>query len=168
MLRDLQLRNFRCFESIAVEFSPGFNFIVGANGQGKTTLLEAACVLAALAIAAHTRVSRPRCASGSGRSSSPATRTNISCSSITARFGARWPSTASSNAIRRNICASSGWFRSPITTSNLIRGPAETAAALSRLCRKPGGGALSTGLACLRARAPLAQCASEIAAAATA
>ena len=45
MLRDLQLRGFRCFESIAAEFSPGFNFIVGANGQGKTTLLEAACVL---------------------------------------------------------------------------------------------------------------------------
>jgi DNA replication and repair protein RecF len=45
MLRDLQLRNFRCFEAIAVEFSTGFNFIVGANGQGKTTLLEAACVL---------------------------------------------------------------------------------------------------------------------------
>ena len=45
MLRDLQLRNFRCFESTAVEFQDGFNFIVGANGQGKTTLLEAACVL---------------------------------------------------------------------------------------------------------------------------
>jgi DNA replication and repair protein RecF len=45
MLRNLQLRSFRCFESIAAEFSPGFNFIVGANGQGKTTLLEAACVL---------------------------------------------------------------------------------------------------------------------------
>lgn len=45
MLRDLQLRNFRCFASIAAEFSAGFNFIVGANGQGKTTLLEAACVL---------------------------------------------------------------------------------------------------------------------------
>jgi len=45
MLRTLQLRNFRCFESFAVEFSPGFNFIVGANGRGKTTLLEAACVL---------------------------------------------------------------------------------------------------------------------------
>ena len=45
MLRDLQLRNFRCFEGIAVEFSPGFNFIVGANGQGKTSILEAACVL---------------------------------------------------------------------------------------------------------------------------
>ncbi|MEO8439459.1 MAG: DNA replication and repair protein RecF [Spartobacteria bacterium] len=45
MLRDLQLRNFRCFESIAVEFESGFNFIVGPNGLGKTSLLEAACVL---------------------------------------------------------------------------------------------------------------------------
>ena len=33
MLRDLQLRSFRCFESVATEFSPGFNFIVGPNGQ---------------------------------------------------------------------------------------------------------------------------------------
>ncbi len=45
MLRTLQLRNFRCFEAFSVEFSPGFNFIVGPNGRGKTTLLEAACVL---------------------------------------------------------------------------------------------------------------------------
>ncbi|HEY2711232.1 MAG TPA: DNA replication and repair protein RecF [Chthoniobacterales bacterium] len=45
MLRTLQLRSFRCFESFAVEFSPGFNFIVAPNGRGKTTLLEAACVL---------------------------------------------------------------------------------------------------------------------------
>jgi len=45
MLRDLQLRNFRCFESIGVEFEKGFNFIVGANGRGKTTILEATCVL---------------------------------------------------------------------------------------------------------------------------
>jgi DNA replication and repair protein RecF len=45
MLRDLQLRNFRCFESIAVAFESGFNFIVGPNGRGKTTILEAACVL---------------------------------------------------------------------------------------------------------------------------
>ncbi len=45
MLHDLQLRHFRCFEAFAAEFSAGFNFIVGANGQGKTTLLEAACVL---------------------------------------------------------------------------------------------------------------------------
>lgn len=45
MLADLQLRNFRCFESLAVEFAPGFNFFVGRNGQGKTSILEAACVL---------------------------------------------------------------------------------------------------------------------------
>ena len=45
MLRDLQLRHFRCFDSFAQEFGPGFNYIVGPNGRGKTTLLEGACVL---------------------------------------------------------------------------------------------------------------------------
>lgn len=45
MLVDLQVRNFRCFESLGIEFSPGFNFFVGQNGQGKTSILEAACVL---------------------------------------------------------------------------------------------------------------------------
>src|SRR3954463_11536998 len=45
MLAELQLRNFRCFESLAVEFGPGFNFFIGRNGQGKTSILEAACVL---------------------------------------------------------------------------------------------------------------------------
>lgn len=45
MLADLQLRNFRCFESLGIEFSPGFNFLIGRNGQGKTSILEAACVL---------------------------------------------------------------------------------------------------------------------------
>jgi len=45
MLADLQLRNFRCFESLGLEFSPGFNFLIARNGQGKTSILEAACVL---------------------------------------------------------------------------------------------------------------------------
>jgi DNA replication and repair protein RecF len=45
MLADLQLRKFRCFESLGIEFSPGFNFLIGRNGQGKTSILEAACVL---------------------------------------------------------------------------------------------------------------------------
>src|SRR3954470_7265380 len=45
MLSDLQLRNFRCFESLRVEFGPGFNFFLGRNGEGKTSILEAACVL---------------------------------------------------------------------------------------------------------------------------
>lgn len=39
------MRNFRCFESLALQVEPGFNFFVGENGQGKTSILEAACVL---------------------------------------------------------------------------------------------------------------------------
>jgi DNA replication and repair protein RecF len=45
MLADLQLRNFRCFKLLGLEFSPGFNFFIARNGQGKTSILEAACVL---------------------------------------------------------------------------------------------------------------------------
>ena len=45
MLTQLKLRQFRCFESLRVDFAPGFNFFVGQNGQGKTSILEAACVL---------------------------------------------------------------------------------------------------------------------------
>ncbi len=45
MLNDLRLRDFRCFESATVELGSGFNFFLGANGEGKTTILEAACVL---------------------------------------------------------------------------------------------------------------------------
>ncbi|HEV2805619.1 MAG TPA: DNA replication and repair protein RecF [Chthoniobacterales bacterium] len=45
MLVELQLRQFRCFESLRVDLAPGFNFFLGRNGQGKTSILEAACVL---------------------------------------------------------------------------------------------------------------------------
>lgn len=45
MLSELQLRDFRCFEKLRVDISGGFNFFVGPNGQGKTSILEAACVL---------------------------------------------------------------------------------------------------------------------------
>jgi DNA replication and repair protein RecF len=45
MLGELQLQNFRCFEALATNFCSGFNFIIGANGEGKTSILEAACVL---------------------------------------------------------------------------------------------------------------------------
>ncbi len=45
MLTELQLRNFRCFDALALHFEAGFNFFIGANGEGKTSLLEAACVL---------------------------------------------------------------------------------------------------------------------------
>ena len=45
MLTTLKLRDFRCFAALECEFAPGANVIVGANAQGKTSILEAACVL---------------------------------------------------------------------------------------------------------------------------
>jgi DNA replication and repair protein RecF len=45
MLTNLQLRNFRCFEGVSIDIGPAFNLFLGANGEGKTTILEAACIL---------------------------------------------------------------------------------------------------------------------------
>jgi len=45
LLSQLTLRRFRCFESLRYEPGPSLNFIVGPNAQGKTSILEAACVL---------------------------------------------------------------------------------------------------------------------------
>ena len=44
-LTSLKLRNFRCFETLTWEPQPGLNFILGPNAQGKTSILEAACML---------------------------------------------------------------------------------------------------------------------------
>lgn len=40
----LQLRNFKCFTDRSFEFRPGFNLLVGENGSGKTSVLEALAV----------------------------------------------------------------------------------------------------------------------------
>lgn len=45
MLTDLRLRDFRCFESLEIFLGPGRTFIMGANAQGKTSILEAVCLL---------------------------------------------------------------------------------------------------------------------------
>lgn len=45
MLLDLRLRDFRCFTQLVFEPVPGLNFLMGRNAQGKTSLLEAACIL---------------------------------------------------------------------------------------------------------------------------
>src|SRR5688500_12087687 len=41
----LKVRHFRCFEQFETTFAPGLNFLIGPNARGKTSLLEAACVL---------------------------------------------------------------------------------------------------------------------------
>lgn len=49
MLTHLKLRDFRCFKALALEVAPGVQFFTGDNAQGKTSILEAACVLLRLA-----------------------------------------------------------------------------------------------------------------------
>ena len=45
MLSSLQLNQFRCFETLRLELGEGVTLFVGDNAQGKTSILEAACVL---------------------------------------------------------------------------------------------------------------------------
>ncbi len=49
MLSQLKLNDFRCFESLELETVPGAQFFTGDNAQGKTSILEAICVLLRLA-----------------------------------------------------------------------------------------------------------------------
>lgn len=55
MLTELRLRDFRCFPAITLQLSRRVTFIIGSNAQGKTSLLEAACLL--------TRLQSPRTSS---------------------------------------------------------------------------------------------------------
>jgi DNA replication and repair protein RecF len=48
MLAELHLSQFRNYASLELAFAPGINLLLGANGQGKTNLLEAICFLALL------------------------------------------------------------------------------------------------------------------------
>ena len=49
MLSQIKLRDFRCFASLQAAFEPGAQFFIGDNAQGKTSILEAVCVLLRLA-----------------------------------------------------------------------------------------------------------------------
>lgn len=48
MISNLRLMNFRCFDAMAVDFPREGAVIVGSNAQGKTSILEAVCVLVRL------------------------------------------------------------------------------------------------------------------------
>jgi DNA replication and repair protein RecF len=45
-LENLQLQNFRNYEAVDIDFTPGVNIFLGSNAQGKTNLLEAIYALA--------------------------------------------------------------------------------------------------------------------------
>ncbi len=44
-ISQLLLRSFRCVESLEYQPGPHLNFLIGENAQGKTSILEAVCVL---------------------------------------------------------------------------------------------------------------------------
>ena len=44
-LKSLTLTNFRIFEQATFDFQPGMNLIVGINGTGKSSVLDALRVL---------------------------------------------------------------------------------------------------------------------------
>lgn len=48
MLKSLRLLDFRCFEQLSLEFSERGGIFIGDNAQGKTSILEAICVLVRL------------------------------------------------------------------------------------------------------------------------
>ena len=41
MIRDLRIKNWKCHDNLYLEFKKGINFIIGDNGIGKTSILEA-------------------------------------------------------------------------------------------------------------------------------
>jgi predicted ATP-binding protein involved in virulence len=43
-LQKIEIENFRCFESLAIDFDDDVNVIVGVNGAGKTALLDAIAI----------------------------------------------------------------------------------------------------------------------------
>ena len=43
-LESIKVQNFKCFEKLSINFNPQMNVLIGNNGVGKTTILEAAAV----------------------------------------------------------------------------------------------------------------------------
>lgn len=40
-MKRVEIRNFRCFTAIDIDFKPGINLLIGDNGSGKTSILKA-------------------------------------------------------------------------------------------------------------------------------
>ena len=118
MLADLQLRNFRCFESLGIEFSPGFNFFVGTKRAGENVdsgsglRSSAAAIATQLHARAHYPVRRKIVCCFRPR------RTITCWISATARSVEKLLSIMSNNARWTNIFESRASSRLPIRTSS--------------------------------------------------
>ena len=58
MVSSLRLMNFRCFDTLVLDFPESGAVIVGANAHGKTSILEAVCVLLRLQSPRSTRLGK--------------------------------------------------------------------------------------------------------------
>ena len=43
-IKSMEIKNFRCFDELKVEFNPEYTVLVGINGAGKSSLLDAAAI----------------------------------------------------------------------------------------------------------------------------
>ena len=50
-IKNITLDNFKCFEHLEMNFHPSMNLIVGINGTGKSSVLEALRILLGSAVA---------------------------------------------------------------------------------------------------------------------
>jgi len=66
MLRSLRAVDFRCYPELALEVPPGGALITGANAQGKTSILEAVCLLVRLHSPRSSRMAHLARLGGSG------------------------------------------------------------------------------------------------------
>ena len=45
IIESIELKNYRNYRELHMEFDPGTNILYGNNAQGKTNILEAVCML---------------------------------------------------------------------------------------------------------------------------
>ena len=58
-IRQLELKNFRCFDQTTFEFSDQFNVLIGDNGKGKTAFIEALVIIVGTFLSRFTGVYEP-------------------------------------------------------------------------------------------------------------
>lgn len=58
-IRQLELKNFRCFDQKTFEFSDHFNVLIGDNGKGKTAFIEALVIIVGTFLSRFTGVYEP-------------------------------------------------------------------------------------------------------------